>query len=129
MVLGILGAVAPLVKTLFKTIDKTIENKADAEKIKQSIQQQLLSGQLKELEAQASIIVAESKGSILQRNWRPLLMIIFAGLIVAHWFGFTAPNIPESVQNSLLNIVLVGCSGYILGRSGEKIMDKYKDKK
>ena len=126
--LGVLGAVAPLVKTLFKTIDKTIDNKADAEKIKQSIQQQLLSGQLKELEAQASIIVAESKGSILQRNWRPLLMLIFAGLIVAHWFGFTAPNIPESVQNSLLNIVLVGCSGYILGRSGEKIMDKYKQK-
>ena len=127
--LGILGAVAPLVKTLFKTIDKTIENKADAEKIKQNIQQQLLSGQLKELEAQASIIVAESKGGILQRNWRPLLMLVFAGLIVAHWFGFTAPNIPESVQNSLLNIVLVGMGGYIVGRSGEKIMDKYKEKK
>ena len=127
--LGILGAVAPLVKTLFKTIDKTIDNKADAEKIKQSIQQQLLSGQLKELEAQAAIIVAESKGGILQRNWRPLLMLVFAGLIVAHWFGFTAPNIPESVQNSLLNIVLVGMGGYIVGRSGEKIMDKYKDKK
>ena len=129
MVLGILGAVAPLVKTLFKTIDKTIENKADAEKIKQNIQQQLLSGQLKELEAQASIIVAESKGGILQRNWRPMLMITFAGLIVAHWFGYTAPDIPETVQNSLLNIVLVGMGGYIVGRSGEKIMDKYKDKK
>jgi len=127
--LGILGAVAPLVKTLFKTIDKTIENKADAERIKQSIQQQLLSGQLKELEAQAAIIVAESKGGILQRNWRPMLMITFAGLIVAHWFGYTAPDIPESVQNSLLNIVLVGMGGYIVGRSGEKIMDKYKDKK
>ena len=127
--LGILGAVAPLIKTLFKTIDKTIENKADAERIKQSIQQQLLSGQLKELETQAAIIVAESKGGILQRNWRPLLMIIFAGLIVAHWFGYTAPNIPESVQNSLLNIVLVGMGGYIVGRSSEKIMDKYKEKK
>ena len=56
-------------------------------------------------------------------------MIIFAGLIVAHWFGYTAPNIPESVQNSLLNIVLVGMGGYIVGRSGEKIMDKYKEKK
>jgi|TARA_R100001530_G_scaffold78267_1_gene54713 hypothetical protein len=127
--LGILGAVAPLVKTLFKTIDKTIDNKADAEKIKQSIQQQLLSGQLKELEAQASIIVAESKGSILQRNWRPLLMLVFAGLVVAHWFGYTASNIPESVQNSLLDIILIGIGGYIFGRSGEKIMDKYKDKK
>ena len=127
--IGILGAVAPMVKTLFSTIDKTIDNKAEAEKIKQNIQQQLLSGQLKELEAQASIITAEAKGGWLQRNWRPLLMLTFAGLVVAHWFGFTAPNIPESVQNSLLNIVLVGMGGYIVGRSGEKIMDKFKDKK
>jgi len=128
-VLGVLGAVAPMVKTLFNTIDKTIDNKAEAEKIKQNIQQQLLSGQLKELEAQAQIITAEAKGGWLQRNWRPLLMLTFAGLVVAHWFGFTAPNIPESVQNSLLNIVLVGMGGYIVGRSGEKIMDKYKEKK
>ncbi len=126
--LNLLGAVAPMVKTLFNTIDKTIDNKAEAEKIKQSIQQQLLSGQLKELEAQAQIITAEAKGGWLQRNWRPILMLVFAGLVVAHWFGFTAPNIPESVQNSLLNIVLVGMGGYIVGRSGEKIMDKYKGK-
>jgi len=127
--LGILGAVAPMVKTLFNTIDKTIENKAEAEKIKQSIQQQLLSGQLKELEAQAQIITAEAQGGWLQRNWRPLLMLVFAGLVVAHWFGFTAPNIPESVQNSLLNIVLVGVGGYVVGRSGEKIADKLRKDK
>jgi len=124
--LGILGAVAPMVKTLFNTIDKTIDNKVEAEKIKQSIQQQLLSGQLKELEAQAQIITAEAKGGWLQRNWRPIMMLVFAGLVVAHWFGFTAPNIPESVQNSLLNIVLVGIGGYVVGRSGEKIADKFK---
>jgi len=127
--LGILGAVAPMVKTLFNTIDKTIDNKAEAEKIKQSIQQQLLSGQLKELEAQAQIITAEAQGGWLQRNWRPLLMLVFAGLVVAHWFGFTAPNIPESVQNSLLNIVLVGVGGYVVGRSGEKIADKFRKDK
>lgn len=127
--LGLLGAVAPMVKTLFNTIDKTIDNKAEAEKIKQSIQQQLLSGQLKELEAQAQIITAEAKGSWLQRNWRPILMLVFAGLVVAHWFGFTAPNIPESVQNSLLNIVMIGVGGYVVGRSGEKIADKLKKEK
>lgn len=123
---NLLGALAPMIKTLFSTIDKTIDNKADAEKLKQSIQQQLLSGQLKELEAQAKIITAEAQGGWLQRNWRPILMLVFAGLVVAHWFGLTAPNIPESVQNSLLNIVLVGISGYVVGRSAEKVMDKYK---
>ena len=94
--------------------------------IKQKIQEQLISGELKELEAQAKIITAEANGSWLQRNWRPILMLIFAALVVAHWFGFTAPNIPESVQNSLLNIVMVGVGGYIVGRSGEKIADKIK---
>lgn len=127
--LGLLGAVAPMVKTLFNTIDKTIDNKAEAEKIKQSIQQQLLSGQLKELEAQAQIITAEAKGGWLQRNWRPILMLVFAGLVVAHWFGFTAPNIPESVQNSLLNIVLVGMGGYVMGRSAEKVAETLKKEK
>jgi len=127
--LGLLGAVAPMVKTLFNTIDKTIENKSEAEKIKQSIQQQLLSGQLKELEAQAQIITAEAKGGWLQRNWRPILMLVFAGLVVAHWFGFTAPNIPESVQNSLLNIVLVGMGGYVMGRSAEKVAETLKKEK
>ncbi len=54
-------------------------------------------------------------------------MVIFAGLVVAHWFGLTAPNIPESVQNSLLNIVMVGMVGYVVGRSAEKAVDKWKD--
>ena len=124
--ISLLSAAAPMIKTLFTTIDKTIDNKAEAEKIKQKIQEQLISGQLKELEAQAKVIPAEANGSWLQRNWRPLLMLVFAGLVVAHWFGFTAPNIPESVQNNLLNIVLVGVGGYIVGRSGEKIADKFK---
>ena len=34
--------------------------------------------------------------------------------------------LPESVQNSLLNIVMVGVGGYVVGRSGEKIADKFK---
>jgi hypothetical protein len=79
-----------------------------------------------ELEAQAKIVLAEAQGSWLQRNWRPLLMVTFAGLVVAHWFGFTLSNIPESVQNSLLNIVMVGVGGYVAGRSAEKVADKWK---
>ena len=55
-------------------------------------------------------------------------MVTFAGLVVPHWFGFTAENIPESVQNSLLNIVMVGVGGYVAGRSAEKVADKWKDK-
>ena len=55
-----------------------------------------------------------------------MLMVTFAGLVVAHWFGLTASNIPESVKNLLLNIVMVGVGGYVAGRSAEKVADKWK---
>ena len=108
-------------------VDDVVEDKDEANKLKFQIQKQLLESKSSELEAQAKIVLAEAQGSWLQRNWRPLLMVIFAGLVVAHWFGLTAPNIPESVQNSLLNIVMVGMVGYVVGRSAEKAVDKWKD--
>ena len=56
------------------------------------------------------------------------MMLLFAGLMVAHWFGFTAPNIPESVQNSLLDIIMIGVGGYTVGRSAEKIGQQWQNK-
>ena len=103
-----------------------VEDKDEANKLKFQIQRQLIETKSSELEAQAKIVLAEAQRSWLQRNWRPLLMVSFAGLVVAHWFGFTAPDIPETVQNSLLNIVMIGIGGYVVGRSGEKIADKFK---
>ena len=109
-------------------IDDVVEDKDEANKLKFQIQKQLLESKSTELEAQAKIVLAEAQGSWLQRNWRPMLMVTFAGLVVAHWFDLTASNIPESVQNSLLNIVMVGVGGYVAGRSAEKVADKWKDK-
>lgn len=121
-----LNLIGPIAGALFKTVDKVIDNKGAADKIKQDIQQRIIAGELKELEGAAKIIQTEAQGGFLQRNWRPIMMLVFAGLMVAHWFGFTAPNIPESVQNSLLNIIMIGIGGYTVGRSGEKIAEKFK---
>ena len=107
-------------------VDDVVEDKDEANRLKFEIQRQLIENKSTELESAARIVLAEAQGSWLQRNWRPLLMVTFAGLVVAHWFGFTAPDIPETVQNSLLNIVMIGVGGYVVGRSGEKIADKFK---
>ncbi len=111
-----LNLIGPIAGALFKTVDKVIDNKGEADKIKQDIQQRIIAGELKELEGAAKIIQTEAQGGWLQRNWRPIMMLVFAGLMVAHWFGYTAPNIPESVQNSLLNIIMIGIGGYTVGR-------------
>ena len=67
-------------------VDSVVEDKDEANKLKFQIQKQLLESKGTELEAQAKIVRAEAQGSWLQRNWRPMLMVTFAGLVVAHWF-------------------------------------------
>ena len=124
-----LNLLGPVAGAVFKTIDKVVDNKGEADKLKAKVQEKIIAGELAELEGAAKTIQIEAQGGFLQRNWRPIMMLVFAGLMVAHWFGFTAPNIPESVQNSLLNIILVGIGGYTVGRSAEKVADKFNNSK
>ena len=124
-----LNLLGPVAGAVFKTIDKVVDDKGVADKLKAKVQEKIIAGELAELEGAAKTIQIEAQGGFLQRNWRPIMMLVFAGLMVAHWFGFTAPNIPESVQNSLLNIILVGIGGYTVGRSAEKVAGKFKDSK
>ena len=123
MIWNLIGSIGGKVLDI---VDDVVEDKDEANRLKFQIQKQLIETESAELEAQAKIVLAEAQGSWLQRNWRPLLMVTFAGLVVAHWFGFTAPDISESVQNSLLNIVMIGVGGYVMGRSAEKVADKWK---
>lgn len=110
-------------------IDKAVPDRDEAEKLKAQITLEAMKADNAELKAATDIILAEAKGeSWLQRNWRPVLMLWFAGLVGAHWLGFTPPNLPVEVVNNLLDIVQVGVGGYVLGRSGEKMVKAYKEK-
>lgn len=74
-------------------------------------------------QTQASVIQTEMKGNFLQRSWRPIMMLTFGFILVCKWFGWTDPNIDISLEQQLLEIVKYGLSGYIVGRSVEKIAD------
>ena len=75
-----------------------------------------------ELQAASSVIVSEaSSGSWIKQNWRPLVMLWFAGLVGAHWMGFTPENITDDVVTELLALVKIGLGGYVVGRSVEKV--------
>jgi len=70
------------------------------------------------LESQASLIAAEANGaSWLQRNWRPITMLSFLGLVIADAFGLLAFRLAD--QAWLL--LQIGLGGYVVGRSVEKI--------
>ncbi len=87
MIAALIPAIAGIINTV---VGKTIKDKDQAEKLKNALTSQLLQLNQEELKASSSIILAEIQGdSWLQRNWRPMLMVWFAGLVGAYWFGFT----------------------------------------
>lgn len=73
--------------------------------------------------AAASIVKAEAESEhFIVAAWRPILMLTFGGLIVARWFGYSAPAITEAEMLKLWDIVQLGLGGYVIGRSAEKIV-------
>ena len=62
-------------------VDDVVEDKDEANRLKFEIQHQLIENKSNELESAANIVLAEAQGLWLQRNWRPLLMVTFAGLV------------------------------------------------
>ncbi|WP_444891769.1 3TM-type holin (plasmid) [Microbulbifer sp. TRSA001] len=112
---------------LGKVIDKAFPDKTEANRLKAQVDSQLISMDLEELKAATQVITSESSGeSWLQRNWRPVTMLTFVGLIVAHWVGWTAENLSEDQTLALLEIVKIGLGGYVLGRSAEKAAKAWK---
>lgn len=73
--------------------------------------------------ASAEVVKAEVQGQgWLQRAWRPITMLTFVTLIVARWFGWSAPNLTEAEALKLWDIVQIGLGGYVIGRSAEKLL-------
>lgn len=124
------GFLSNLVEPVTKLIDEVhtseeekLAIKAEMLKMQQQITSQVLDYESKLMEAQSNIILAEAKGdSWLQRNWRPMMMVWFASLLGLYWFGYTPPNMSQETLNNLFTLMQLGIGGYIVGRSGEKII-------
>lgn len=115
------GKITAISNLFSMLIDKAVPNKDRAMAIKSSVNEQLINLDAEKLKSATTIISAEANGeSWLQRNWRPLTMLVFTSLIVCHWLGFTAENLDAEQSIVLLEIVKVGLGGYVVGRSLEK---------
>jgi len=123
-----IAALIPAITGLIgKAVDKAVPDKDQAEQLKAQITLAAMNEGRAELEGAVKIITAEAQGeSWLQRNWRPTVMLTLTGLVVAHWLGWTAPNLPEDQVLMLLDIVKIGLGGYVVGRSAEKVVREYK---
>jgi hypothetical protein len=113
-------------------VDQMVEDKDLAIRIKSEIFMQVsqldLTKFVAQLEAQKSVLVAELQGeSWSQRNWRPIVMLMFATIIANNYIvfpylsAFGIPVVQLEPPPQMWNMIGLGLSGYVVGRSAEKI--------
>jgi len=120
--------------SVFKDIREAITGegiKDPAEKIK--ILEAIQNAESKMMEAKAKTIVAEATSEHwLVASWRPITMLTFVAIIannyiIAPYFmswGYTVPTL--DIPPNMWELLQLGITGYVLGRSGEKMIKVWK---
>lgn len=119
-----------VIKDLLGGLDNLFTSKEEKIKAENVIKQILIQKELELQKMQTEIIIAEAKGNWMQRSWRPILMLAFGFIVI--YVKFLAPlfdlTIPE-LENEFWNLLQIGIGGYVVGRTGEKMMKSYSDTK
>ncbi len=94
-------------------------------KMENAFAERVLDYESKIMQMKANVIMTEAKGeSWLQCSWRPITMLIFLLLIVAHYIGILAFPIAEQMWT----LLQIGIGGYIVSRGAEKIIPNVVNK-
>ena len=118
---------------VFKEVDKAVPDQDLGAKLKASIQAAVLSADTSALETQAGVVTAEAKGeSWLQRNWRPLTMMVFVAIVVNNYLlapymqAIFSWSVSLDTPPDLWALIKLGLGGYVMGRSAEKCITAWK---
>jgi len=128
----ILGTAA---NTACEVIDQLVEDKDLAQRLKFEASARMMEIDVAkftaQIESQKDVLIAEITGeSWLQRNWRPLVMMLFASIIANNYIIFPYLSLFDTTKDAVTQLDLpdvmweclkLGLSGYIVGRSLEKI--------
>ena len=132
--MSILSAIGDFILPgIFKEVDKAIPDQDLGARLKAGIQQAVLAADAEALKAQAGIVTAEAQGeSWLQRNWRPLTMMVFVFIVFNNYI--LAPylqtmagwSVSLATPPDLWALIKLGLGGYVVGRSAEKCVKAWK---
>jgi len=118
---------ADLIDNLHTSDEEKDTLRNELAKIEQGTTLKVIEYEGKLLEARSSIIMAETKSDAwLVKNWRPMTMLTFTGIVVSYWFGYQPTNMSPETLSDVFDLIKIGIGGYVLGRSGEKIASTIK---
>ena len=115
-----------LLSGLVSEISSVVDTLAVSSKEKKQIEADLVAAIARQEEAlsqsQSSIIQAEAQGNWLQRSWRPIIMLVFATIVLIGTFDL--PILSDTSR--FWDLLEIGIGGYVIGRSAEKITGRLK---
>jgi hypothetical protein len=122
-IVGTIGSALGLVDKLHTSDEERLKLKAALLDIQSGIISEVIDAENKALQAQAQVLQAEAQStSKLTAMWRPITMLTFLALIVAASFGLVDTASLGAVPDRMWSMLTLGISGYIGGRSMEKIV-------
>ena len=117
--------ITTIVDELHTSEEEKFKVKKEMAKIQSDIQVKVLDYEKEAIQAKSSIINSEANGqSWLQRNWRPITMLTFLGLVVCDSFGLLTSRLAPQAWT----LLQIGMGGYVIGRSCEKVLPKIMKK-
>jgi hypothetical protein len=120
---GIFKPASELIDNMHTSTEEKLTLKNKLTVIENTMTAKVIDYETKLLAAKTSIITAEATGeSWMQRNWRPITMLTFLGLVVCDSFGWLVNPLADEAWV----LLQLGLGGYVVGRSGEKIIGKLK---
>lgn len=127
--------IAAFIPIIGKVFDSIFPNKEDAAAAKLKLMELQMSGGLKELEQAGKIITAEANSEHwLVASWRPITMLVFVFIIANNYIlapyidMFFDTNVSLELPPQMWDLLKIGIGGYIVGRTGEKMVKSYKAK-
>jgi len=109
------------IKQVGDVVDSFVTTDEEKSSAKERLSSIVLNSLNSVAQAQADVLKTEMQGNWLQRSWRPLVMITFVILLVIRWTGIVNHEIDITLEGRLMDIIEIGLSGYVIGRSVEKV--------
>lgn len=129
---------APLVSLLAPllgdVVRKVVPDKNRQQEIERELKLTLMENAESLEQLRGEIVLAEAKSEHwITATWRPLLMLITVGIIGLNYLifpvlGIWVPDVMTHVlelPDPLWDMLTLGVGGYIVGRSGEKMVDRW----
>lgn len=119
-----------IVSNVMKEVGGVIETLSLSAREKQQLQcritEVLLRWETESQGRQERVLSAEAGGNWLQRSWRPLVMLVFAAVVLVGSF-VPLPMLDDGSR--FWDLLEIGLGGYILGRGVESLPRLFKKKK